>query len=97
MSREDHNPGGGRSQDDLKGKESGISRLNDAQLRFSADLEQLTVVEAVVVADGYTTIGMASFLEVWGHFMLCQILWTGRTCLASLSACLFHVFTQYSG
>jgi hypothetical protein len=66
MSREDHNPGGGRSQDDLKGKESGISRLNDAQLRFSADLEQLTVVEAVVVADGYTTIGMASSILLKG-------------------------------
>ena len=48
---------GGRSQDDLKGRESSISRHNDAQFRFSADLEQLTMVEVVDVADGYTTIG----------------------------------------
>ena len=51
---------GGRSQDDLKGRESSISRNSDAQLRFSADLEQPTVVEGVDVADDYTTIVMAS-------------------------------------
>jgi hypothetical protein len=52
---------GGRSQDDLKGRESSISRYNDVQVRFSADLEQLTMVEGVDVADGDTTIVMASF------------------------------------
>jgi hypothetical protein len=47
---------GGRSQDDLKGRESSIFRHHDAQFRFSADLEQLTAVEGVDVADGDTTI-----------------------------------------
>ena len=48
------------SQYDLKGWESSISRHSDAQFRFSADLEQPTVVEVVDVADAYATIVMAS-------------------------------------
>jgi len=36
-------------------------------------------------------------LEAWGISLPGQIIWTGRTYLASLPACLLYIVTQLSG
>src|SRR5260221_11929005 len=36
------------------------------------------------------------FLEAWGIFLPCQIIWTGCACLVSLLASSLYIFTQHS-